>query len=294
MKKIITIFKIFSLFIVFTLSINNAQVLNGGFENWTQGSPDNWLSVYFAFGTTAQSTNAHSGSFAITGSPGEFQGIVYPAYLQAGADGTGFSVSQRYASLSGFYQFAPEGGDQFFVNIILYNDNMPIAFGSAGLPAVSSYTQFNVQFEYASTDVPDNCYIQFAVADSSDENVAAHLGSSFLLDDVELSGEVPTSIKAVAKSIPDEFNVSQNYPNPFNPSTSIKYSLPEAVKVNAAVYDISGQKIADLIDENQNAGSYEISWDGKNNSGIPVVSGIYLFRIEAGNYSRTMKMTLLK
>lgn len=89
--------------------------------------------------------------------------------------------------------------------------------------------------------------------------------------------------------LPTSYNLYPNYPNPFNPSTKINYSLPKSSKVNLTIYNILGQKVATLVDGNQRAGRRSIRWDAKGLS-----SGIYLCRLKAGEYSRTIKMILLK
>lgn len=96
------------------------------------------------------------------------------------------------------------------------------------------------------------------------------------------------------KLLPTGFDVEQNYPNPFNPSTTIRYSLPEATDVSVTVFDINGTRVTSLVEKHQNSGVYSISWDGKNDKSIPVSSGIYYYRIKAGNYIKTNKMILMK
>ena len=81
----------------------------------------------------------------------------------------------------------------------------------------------------------------------------------------------------------------QNYPNPFNPSTMIRYQIPAAVHVNVTVYDILGKNVAVLVDGLQEAGSYEIPFDGSAYS-----AGVYFFRIAAGGDNALKKMMLLK
>ncbi len=103
-----------------------------------------------------------------------------------------------------------------------------------------------------------------------------------------------TGVQNTNSNIPTTFHVFQNYPNPFNPSTIIQYSLPQANKVKIVVYDISGKEIAILADNFQNAGTYNVTWTGKNNSGQQVASGIYFYSVQAGNFSQTNKMVLLK
>ena len=94
--------------------------------------------------------------------------------------------------------------------------------------------------------------------------------------------------------LPSEFYLSQNYPNPFNPATSVKYNLPERTNVKLVIYNTLGQPVRTLVNAAQNAGVYEISWDGKNNSWQTVSSGIYMYRLEAGTYVKTRKMMLIR
>jgi DNA-binding transcriptional regulator YhcF (GntR family) len=87
---------------------------------------------------------------------------------------------------------------------------------------------------------------------------------------------------------------AQSYPNPFNPQTEIAYSLPEDSYVKLTIYNIQGQKVTTLVDEHQSAGTKKVVWDGCDESGESVASGVYLYRIEAGPYSVTNRMVLLK
>jgi len=94
--------------------------------------------------------------------------------------------------------------------------------------------------------------------------------------------------------LPREFDLRQNYPNPFNPTTVIEYALSKASQVKIQVFNILGQKVRNLVDEKQDAGYKTISWDGKDDNGKEVSSGIYFYRIVAGNFVKYKKMTLLK
>lgn len=89
--------------------------------------------------------------------------------------------------------------------------------------------------------------------------------------------------------VPEDFKLFQNYPNPFNPSTVINYEISTAAFVTLTVFDILGNKIKDLVNKKQNAGNYEIEFSPENLS-----SGVYYYRLTAGNYSETKKMTFLK
>jgi len=98
-----------------------------------------------------------------------------------------------------------------------------------------------------------------------------------------------TGIKQIASTIPDRFELYQNYPNPFNPSTTIKYDLARKTRVKLVVYDILGREVSTLVDETQKSGSYRVVWNASQ-----FASGVYLYRLQAGNYSTTKKLLLLK
>ena len=94
--------------------------------------------------------------------------------------------------------------------------------------------------------------------------------------------------------LPDRFSLEQNMPNPFNPSTAISYQLPEAGTVRLAIYNLIGQEVRVLVNERRNAGTFTATWDGTDALGRRVASGIYLYRIQAGSFSATKRMLLLK
>lgn len=107
---------------------------------------------------------------------------------------------------------------------------------------------------------------------------------------------IPVEVKAdrLASVMPNSYSLAQNYPNPFNPSTVISYSLPAPSHVNLSIYNILGQKVVTLIDSHQSAGHHSISWNGRNESSKPVSSGVYFYRVEAGSFTQSRKMILLK
>ncbi|MFQ6676619.1 MAG: FlgD immunoglobulin-like domain containing protein [Fidelibacterota bacterium] len=116
-------------------------------------------------------------------------------------------------------------------------------------------------------------------------------------EDQEVAGQ-GTRIMEL-KAIPEEFSLHQNYPNPFNPYTTILYDLPQNSKVSLVVYDILGREVATLVNGKKPAGYYSLRWDGRDDSGRPLASGLYIYRISArgsngGTYSKVRKMILLK
>ncbi len=94
--------------------------------------------------------------------------------------------------------------------------------------------------------------------------------------------------------LPQEFSLSQNHPNPFNPSTVIDFALPTRTNVSINIYNVLGQKIKTLVNKEYNAGYYKETWDGTVENGASAASGIYFYKIDAGEYTATKKMILLK
>jgi|GEM_PF-2471643 len=109
--------------------------------------------------------------------------------------------------------------------------------------------------------------------ESFDLSIARNIGVSNEVDD----------------QLPTEFALSQNYPNPFNPTTTINYDVPEAADVQIQLYDITGRKVAELVNTRKSAGSYSVDWNADN-----FATGIYIYRLTAGDFSAVRKLTLIK
>jgi len=104
---------------------------------------------------------------------------------------------------------------------------------------------------------------------------------------------------AAEPALPDEFSLDQNYPNPFNPATTIKFRIPvkpgsESIRTVLKIYDILGRLVRTVVDEELAPGFYAKQWDGFNDDGVRTSSGLYFYRIRAGDFVETKKMTLLK
>ena len=112
--------------------------------------------------------------------------------------------------------------------------------------------------------------------------------STIYVDDIQVDGKV-TGVREENPGLPSSFGLSQNYPNPFNPTTVINYSLAKGSHVILRVYDSLGRNILTLVNQNQSAGKYSVTFNG---SRLP--SGLYFYRIEAGSYAATRKMMVVK
>jgi len=108
-------------------------------------------------------------------------------------------------------------------------------------------------------------------------------------------GATGIEVRELSIVSPEDYTLEQNYPNPFNPSTSIRFSLPVDKQISLKVYDVLGNLITTLVDNKDfSSGSYEAVWDGKNSFGASVASGMYIAELQYGNFSKTIKMQLLK
>ncbi|MFC1555804.1 M6 family metalloprotease domain-containing protein [candidate division KSB1 bacterium] len=118
-----------------------------------------------------------------------------------------------------------------------------------------------------------------------------------LEDHIDLSGKSVSMVKLVIfgeAAILSDYELMQNYPNPFNPETTIQYELPHATNVTIQIYDMLGKEVNTLLSQQMPAGSHSIIWDGTDYSGNQLSSGIYIYKIQAEDYTAARKMILLK
>ncbi|MFQ5605262.1 MAG: endonuclease/exonuclease/phosphatase family protein, partial [bacterium] len=145
---------------------------------------------------------------------------------------------------------------------------------------------WNIFFQGASNHIPPA---------AGDEFTLTTLKPFTHRDVFEFRGDLPTSVANTDDMpAPQELTLHANYPNPFNPTTVIKYDLPRALKVKLTIYNVLGQKVRTLIDTPQSAGFHRVAWAGQDDAGIPVASGIYVYRLQAEKFTLARKMLLLR
>ncbi len=110
----------------------------------------------------------------------------------------------------------------------------------------------------------------------------------------QIASNISTTATEDASEVPETFALAPNYPNPFNPSTALAYALPRPASVRLTVYDALGRHVRTLVEAEQPAGSYTVRWDGHDDAGRPVPSGVYLYRIIAGDFVQARTMLLVK
>jgi len=167
----------------------------------------------------------------------------------------------------------PAGTDQKIAELVFERTD-PLLKSITLEPTVVEDPHHEIFFVYANTDATGQ-YTQWR-------------------EDPVLVGGNVALVSTGGANVPTEFGLDQNYPNPFNPTTDIKFALPAGSHVQLAVYNVLGQNVRNLVDQDMPAGNHKVTWDGRNSDGQQVSSGIYFYRISADNFSATKKMMMLK
>src|SRR5574338_1717231 len=272
---------------IVSISTLNAQIPNSGFENWIDDiTPQEWGTNNFpsVWTTVSRTSTAHSGSFAAKLEITNFNGgHMFPVLS------TTFQVNQTYTSINGYYQFHPTNSEVVFAIFAFFFKDGLSASGVFEIETASeSYSSFNMFIE-GSNEVADSVMLQIQIL--SESTTDPGIGSYALID--QLSFGQTTDVEN-SEQLPLSFNLEQNYPNPFNPNTKISWQSPVSGWQTLKVYDILGNEVATLVDEYRNAGNYEIDFNSlKTVHATSLPSGIYFYRLQAGDYVETKKMILL-
>jgi hypothetical protein len=135
--------------------------------------------------------------------------------------------------------------------------------------------------------------LTFRLLDPNRQDTDIHIAQGILFNPT-LDGFIAINLGDRFSLIPTEFALEHNFPNPFNPETTLRYAIPNAGQVTLSIYNVLGQEVVQLVNAEQMPGFYNISWNGKDALGHTVASGVYLYRIQAGDFHQTHKMLLLK
>jgi photosystem II stability/assembly factor-like uncharacterized protein len=185
-------------------------------------------------------------------------------------------------------------GGNDWTNTLTQPPGTDIITGITGVSDNWWVTRYNTSIYYS----PDNgttWLTDYTAPSGNYTHIAkARYGSNIILWAVRTGGgisrsEIPVGIAPVTNNIPKQYNLKQNYPNPFNPSTSISFDIPKSGNVRLVVFDELGREISVLIDGELNAGSYKAEFNGSSLS-----TGVYFYRITAGDFTMTKKMILSK
>lgn len=286
-------------YIFFTFRLE-AQVLNGGFEQWASGEPVGWSTNNILVPAITQSSDAHSGTSAARGDVLNNGSTNQQPLLVSGLIfGHGFPVSERHSALIGYYKLNAITVENLSITVELYKEGENIGFGGTQFFAADNYTQLTIPIFYSNESTPDSCKISMTIGNNSGN---VEVGAYFIIDDLAFQG-ITTSIGDNDNLNPYTFSLEQNYPNPFNPSTKIKFTVPTTPlnpspsqgegnserSIILKIYDILGNEITTLVNEQKSPGTYEIEFDRNGLS-----SGVYYYKLQAGDFTDTKKMILLK
>ena len=135
-----------------------------------------------------------------------------------------------------------------------------------------------------SDDVPNNdSFYQITAVYDQGESIPSNEASVLV-----------TSVEDTPDNIPDSFALSQNFPNPFNPETKIQYDLPKSTHVRIEIFNLLGQKMRTLVNDQKPAGSHTVVWNGRKENGEAVASGVYIYRLQTEQFMKSRKLILLK
>jgi len=212
-------------------------------------------------------------------------------------------IEPAYAQISEFKITASDGAvHDYFGNSISISGDYAVV-GTAhdddrGFESGSAYvfkragTSWGEETKLLPSDGAEGDFFGVSVSISGDYAIVGARGDD---DNGENSGSayvysgIIVGIDDERAGLPTEFTLAQNYPNPFNPETMIRYSIPKAENVSLVIYNLIGEEVAHLIDKLKPAGRYTVTWNASN-----FASGIYFYRLQAGDFVQTRKMVLLK
>jgi hypothetical protein len=277
---------------LFVCSITMSQVLNPSFEVWTTvnfGSgyeysyPSNWISTNQSL---SKSTIAHSGAYSCLGAV--VKSTIFAGDTTSPLLGGRFSMSQHYATLTGYYQFTSANNctRPYGPSPVPCNDSLTIlAIGTIWQGAViegtlilgpaTTWTLFTVPLTYVpnvytSGTKPDSITIEIMIN-------SHNIGSYFLIDDLNFEGNV--SITRETKHAPAQLSLTRNYPNPFYNNTHIQFTVYTDQLVSLKIFNPIGREVATILDnEIKRAGNYKVPVDLSREP-----NGLYIFELQIGN-----------
>ncbi len=172
-------------------------------------------------------------------------------------------------------------GQNFFGTILNDSASIPISSGTA--PFTGTFRPRSPLSIFNGQGINGSWVLKIYDRATGNTGILKAWSISFLLSNN------PIGIEPISNELPDKFLLSQNFPNPFNPTTNIKFQLPNASFVKVTVFDMLGREVETLVNEQLNAGTYKVDWDAAKYS-----SGVYFYKLEAGNFIETKKMLMIK
>lgn len=296
MKRAIQLLFILFFAIFFnSLSLAQNPIPNSSFESWNGSEIFSWTHNSTSFiPTVVQTVDAFSGSFAVRGEVIDVAGNGFPPNLFTGTfQDPRFPVTQNFQTFTGQYKFESQAGDKLLIVIVFINEN--IGGGADGNAEIevdaTSYTEISIPMVYDDNNPPGwkPTHGNITVTVLPPNGEIPHIGTYFIIDNFTFDG-LPVGVeKEINENIPNNFVLEQNYPNPFNPSTIINFSVPEESFVTIKIYNVQGEEVATLVNENLSIGNYKADWDASN-----LASGVYVYMLRSENFQLSRKMIFMK
>jgi len=271
--------------VLFFNSLLLSQILNSGFEEWnSEGNPVYWKATNAppSYITITKTSDAHSGNWAVEGNVVTFSVFTIGPTIISGEEGNGIPINFRPEAIHGYYKFTSIQDDYLQVQANFKKNGVYIGGGANNLVPTNSYTEFGINISYITEDIPDSVLIAIFIVSGTG---FPHVGSKMFIDDLFWGGA--TNVESEISDL--NFELKQNFPNPFNPATKISWQAPVGGHQTLKVYDVLGNDVATLVNEEKPAGVYEVKFDA---SGLS--SGIYFYKLQAGSYTQIKKMILMR
>jgi len=250
--------------------ISHAQIPNAGFENWTGGNPDHWLTGNSGQATfITQSSTAHEGSSAARSDVVTIFSVSIASPLLLGDNGEGTHTSTAPAAIHGWYILNSVSGDYFWaVAGMLDNNGNDTGAGETNLDATSVYKEFGINLYYSSgSPNGDSLLLDFAIG--NDNTFTPHDGSYFIVDDLSFGSLVGIDDAAINPA-----GLESICPNPASSRSEIIYNIASSGVTTLNIYDATGRLVKSLVNEKQSPGRYKAL---TNVSDLP--SGIYFCKL---------------
>ena len=232
--------------------------------------------------------------------------------LVAAVKGSASSSRLLASDFGGFSFLVPAGAVEEDAIITVISDSRETALGGGmiamdnalviGPAGVEMEESFRLSIDLADVDFTGMDAVKLDIVAVSGETVTS-LGAAVDLDQMTVSAEIPATgtyrfvwnpSKAGSAGIPETYALHQNYPNPFNPTTTIRFDIPETGFASLRIYDVLGREVVTLMHEEIPAGKHAYSWNGKDMYGRIAATGIYFYRLETADFTKTHKMLLVK
>jgi len=235
----------------------------------------------------------YSGLYAINDSPNQSP---YPNNRDVSISTvSGFDLSMATSATLKFYTRIFLETNRDFGYVEVSNDGAK-TWNMVGKPVTGFFGTWAVQtVSLNSYCGPGNSDVRLRFRMTSDDHQGPPVPGWFI-DDVQMIEGLDVSdvLEANSTAVPSQYVLYQNYPNPFNPTTTIRFDLPKDGRVTLKIFNVNGELVCTMVESQMPAGSYAVQWDGKDDRGMPLASGLYFYQLAVDQFSATRKLLMLK